>query len=433
MVVNVSAVSYSFLYAGLRQASSFAGVPVQGLKTTLPRSCRQRLPVISMVAVAPSAQPAEEPPRVQTSPPLTAEQRAELAKKYGFEQIGEEVPDGVTLKQIIESMPAEVFELNEGKAWFQVALTLASSALGLYAISQSPWYLLPLAWAFTGTAFTGLFVIGHDCAHKSFSKNKLVEDIVGTLMFMPLIYPYEPWRFKHDQHHARTNMLVEDTAWHPVVPEEYDALPGWFKGIMKFALGPLKPWASVGHWLIWHFDLNKYSPAQQTRVKISLAAVYATILIGGPLLVAKTGVWGLVKYWLMPWLGYHFWMSTFTMVHHTAPHIPFKDKEEWDGAKAQLGGTVHCVYPKWVEVLCHNISVHIPHHVMQRIPSYNLPAAHKSLEENWGRYMNKATFNWRLMQTIMTECSIYDKEENYIAFDKHEGKPSALYNFMRSI
>ena len=50
------------------------------------------------------------------------------------------------------------------------------------------------------------FVIGHDCAHKSFSKNKLVEDIVGTLAFMPLIYPYEPWRFKHDQHHAKTNM-----------------------------------------------------------------------------------------------------------------------------------------------------------------------------------------------------------------------------------
>jgi hypothetical protein len=27
-------------------------------------------------------------------------------------------------------------------------------------------------------------VIGHDCGHRSFSKNKLVEDIVGTLMFM---------------------------------------------------------------------------------------------------------------------------------------------------------------------------------------------------------------------------------------------------------
>ena len=50
-----------------------------------------------------------------------------------------------------------------------------------------------------------MFVVGHDCGHRSFSKNKLVEDIVGTLMFMPLIYPFEPWRIKHNHHHAHTN------------------------------------------------------------------------------------------------------------------------------------------------------------------------------------------------------------------------------------
>lgn len=37
------------------------------------------------------------------------------------------------------------------------------------------------------------------------SKNKLVEDIVGTIMFMPIIYPFEPWRIKHNAHHAHTN------------------------------------------------------------------------------------------------------------------------------------------------------------------------------------------------------------------------------------
>lgn len=50
-----------------------------------------------------------------------------------------------------------------------------------------------------------MFVIGHDCGHRSFSENKLVEDIVGTVMFMPLIYPFEPWRIKHNTHHAHTN------------------------------------------------------------------------------------------------------------------------------------------------------------------------------------------------------------------------------------
>lgn len=35
------------------------------------------------------------------------------------------------------------------------------------------------------------------------------------------------------------------------------------------------------------------------------------------------------------------------MVHHTAPHIPFKTSEEWNAAQAQLNGTVHCSYPRW--------------------------------------------------------------------------------------
>ena len=80
---------------------------------------------------------------------------------------------------------------------------------------------------------------------------------------------------------------------------------------------------------------------------VSLAAVAAFALVGIPAIGYFTGLAGVAKYWLMPWLGYHFWMSTFTVVHHTAPHIPFKPAGEWNAAKAQLSGTVHCDYPRW--------------------------------------------------------------------------------------
>jgi omega-6 fatty acid desaturase (delta-12 desaturase) len=87
------------------------------------------------------------------------------------------------------------------------------------------------------------------------------------------------------------------------------------------------------------------------QVIISLAAVAAFAFVGIPLIAHASGWAGVVKYWLMPWLGYHFWMSTFTVVHHTAPHIPFKPAQEWDAAKAQLSGTVHCDYPRWYACL----------------------------------------------------------------------------------
>ena len=38
-----------------------------------------------------------------------------------------------------------------------------------------------------------------------------------------------------------------------------------------------------------------------------------------------------------------------------------------------------------VEFLCHDINVHVPHHVSSKIPWYNLRAATDSLRSNWGQ------------------------------------------------
>jgi fatty acid desaturase len=49
-----------------------------------------------------------------------------------------------------------VFEINPFKAWGQLLFTVLASVFGIYLISITPWYLLPVAWAFTGTAMTGV-------------------------------------------------------------------------------------------------------------------------------------------------------------------------------------------------------------------------------------------------------------------------------------
>ena len=354
-----------------------------------------------------------------TASSLSDADRAAVARDLGYRSIGADLPAGVTLQDVIKSLPASVFTINPARAWAAVATTVAAVALSVYLISVAPWYLLPLAWAFAGTAWTGLFVVGHDCGHRSFSTNKLVEDVVGTLAFAPLLFPFEPWRIKHNHHHAHTNKLVEDTAWHPV-PAAEAAKWGPVAGTLyKVFLGsPLKLFASVGHWAIWHFNLDLYSEKQKPRVLVSLAAVAAFAAVAFPLIYLNGGgLAGIAKFWLMPWLGYHFWMSTFTVVHHTAPHIPFKPAGEWDAAAAQLSGTVHCDYPALVEFLCHDINVHVPHHVSSKIPWYNLRAATDSLRSNWGRHMTEASWNWRMMKAIMTECHVYDAASNYVPFD----------------
>lgn len=64
--------------------------------------------------------------------------------------------------------------------------------------------------------------------------------------------------------------LVEDTAWHPVPKAEVENWAGPRAALFKIFLGsPLKLWASVGHWAIWHFNLNLYTEKQKPRVSLS--------------------------------------------------------------------------------------------------------------------------------------------------------------------
>ena len=67
---------------------------------------------------------------------------------------------------------------------------------------------------------------------------------------------------------ALHSRLEEDTAWHPITTAELDKWGDGMTGrIFKFFLGtPLKLWASVGHWAIWHFNINKFTEKQRPRV-----------------------------------------------------------------------------------------------------------------------------------------------------------------------
>jgi omega-6 fatty acid desaturase (delta-12 desaturase) len=49
---------------------------------------------------------------VEPAPVESLEYRKQLAERYGFEQIGEPLPDNVTLKDVITSLPKKVVFLK---------------------------------------------------------------------------------------------------------------------------------------------------------------------------------------------------------------------------------------------------------------------------------------------------------------------------------
>src|SRR5262245_33517721 len=72
------------------------------------------------------------------------------------------------------------------------------------------WQLPALA---AGWAFTGLFVIGHDCGHMAFSERRWVNEIVGHLCLSPEFTGFHNWRIWHNYHHAKTQLRAQDPDW----------------------------------------------------------------------------------------------------------------------------------------------------------------------------------------------------------------------------
>jgi len=324
----------------------------------------------------------------------------------------------VTLREIVKSLPQDCFQKVPYKAWSTVVFSVAAATLGYVAVAYAPWFLLPIAWVFLGTALTGFFVIAHDCGHRSFSRRLWVNDWLGHILLLPLIYPFHCWRLLHDRHHLHTNKLYVDNAWQPWTLESYAESGPFMQGLYRSLRGPFWWTASIIHWAALHFNLAEFHERDRAKAKTSILTVLAFSAIFFPVLGWATGIWGIVKFWLMPWLVYHFWMSTFTLVHHAQEDIPFHPADQWHEAEAQLAGTLHCDYPRWVEVLCHDINVHVPHHISVAIPSYNLRLAYQSLQQNWGPYLREHRFSVSLMRQILSRCRLYDPKTGYRDFPR---------------
>lgn len=286
------------------------------------------------------------------------------------------IPDHVTLEEILNSLPKEVFAQDRVKAYGSLLITLLSLSFSVYLLANTPWFVWPLAWIIGGASITGLFAIGHDCVHRAFAKSKIVNDIVGTILMLPLGYSYESWKTCHRYY----NRAKQGSASNAFVNEIWS----WAKG-HTFWL------ASLGYWAQQHFDISYYKPEDRLRIRLSNFGVLAFGLIFFSVMFWYTGLIGIVKFWLLPWLGYHILISTTTLL----PTVVLDEKS--------ASTLVHLTYPKWLEFLTNDISITLPRSVSTSIPHYKLRKAYQFLKKQWGDYFLEINFDWDLLTELVNQ------------------------------
>ncbi|MEJ2009159.1 MAG: fatty acid desaturase [Acidobacteriota bacterium] len=268
------------------------------------------------------------------------------------------------------------------RALWQITNTLVPYALlwflMYHTVAISWWLTAPLA-ILAGAFLVRVFIIFHDCGHRSFFKSRPANDVWGLLCGVLTFTPYYHWRWEHSLHHATAGDLdrrgVGDV-WTLTV-QEYLESSRWKRFAYRLARNPIVLFvlAPLYLFLIQH----RFPKARASRRERYSVYLMNLALLGVAAAIAAP--FGLKAYLLIQliilmvagstgvWLFY---------VQHQFEGVYWERRDEWDYAAAALQGSSFYKLPRVLQWFSGNIGFHHIHHLSPRIPNYNLERCHQA-------------------------------------------------------
>jgi omega-6 fatty acid desaturase (delta-12 desaturase) len=246
-----------------------------------------------------------------------------------------------------------------------------------WSLSVGYWLTLLLAVP-AALMVVRLFMLQHDCGHGAFFHSQRMNTLVGSVLGVVTLVPYNYWRKTHSLHHAtsgdldRRNLGDIDT----LTVREYLSRPLHKRILYRMYRHPVVL-LLVGP--AWQFVLKHRLPLDIPRSwKREWMSVHATNL-------------GLAAVVAIMWLtvGIHRFLMVqipitliaggigvyLFYVQHQYEDTYWRYREAWNYFAAGLEGASHLKMNKVLQWCTANIGLHHIHHVSSRIPNYRLQRA----------------------------------------------------------
>jgi omega-6 fatty acid desaturase (delta-12 desaturase) len=245
-------------------------------------------------------------------------------------------------------------------------------------------YALVLCVAPLTAAFmVRLFILQHDCGHRSFFRSRRANDLVGSLLSVVTFTPYHTWRREHAVHHASSGDLDRRGRGGEIgtmTVREYQQASRLKRFGYRLYRNPLvlfllAPW--------FHFLVRQRFtgglPRTWKKERINVHLTNLAIICLGALMV-----------WLVGWRSLLLIQAPVTVfasslgvwlfyVQHQYEEAYWQPHDQWDYVAAALVGSSHFRMPRVLHWFTANIGLHHLHHLDSRIPNYLL---HKCLAEH---------------------------------------------------
>ena len=234
-----------------------------------------------------------------------------------------------------------------------------------------------------------LFVIAHDCGHGTFSKDNLINNIVGEFVNSGLLLtPWYPWKMSHHLHHLNHNHIKDDYSHVWFISSKKDKVFNHLINRITYSLRWIQPFITWpmylylgqpdgGHLFLFGRLWKGKSTKEYARGYLSSC----TTLISMYLHYKYVG-W----IYVLPWIWYGWWLFSVTYLqhHHDGQVVYNKNWNYVDGAMQ----TIDRSYGILIDEASHHITdCHVVHHLaFTKIPHYHLRKATdqlvKGLKEN---------------------------------------------------
>ncbi len=279
-------------------------------------------------------------------------------------------PDGLdryTRRDLRKEEIAIAREFHGGQMWIYAAAAFGCFAvwLAFFPLAIMGLINLPLACVLSCIFATGGYVTSHEAMHSNIArpgeKLRWLNEAVGAVSTIPIVFPFSMARLMHLEHHYHCNHPVKDPDYTDEAPNMWAA---WYKTWYNRQPGVD---GSIHHYKRILTEMGTPEARRALKETMLLQLVFMGVLFSmawGGYAIEAAAVW---------WLPRHVGLSYIRFYLSWAPHHPREGKlgryENANLFKSRLG-----------HVLSMGMETHLIHHLYPAIPNHRTRAAYVALK-----------------------------------------------------